>query len=706
MTYDPTDYVDPFIGTTAGGHTTPAAAYPLGLVQAGPDTGNGDYAHCSGYDWSDKTIFGFSQTHLCGTGCADLGDLRLLPFCGETVPASSPFDKSSERAEPGWYAVHLDDAAVEIAATEHGAIYRIAWKGRGRARLLVDCQWAVVRRVRIGTHVVASDVAVDAALTGVSGRVRTARWVTRDWAFDLRFDRPAVAVTELQPAEPTEKAPRYVFDFGEAAGRTLTLKLALASDTAANARHNLAREIPGWDFDAVRRAARDAWRRLLAATEVDGTANARRSWYSALYRLYLQPNNLAPHGARPFYSTFSCWDIFRAAGPLYTILAPDLAAAFVDSMLVQGRKTGYLPIWTLWGVDNQCMIGTHSVPMIVDWFLKSTRTGSGSSTTPIDWPAAYGQIKETLTARHVGRRKEDWDVYDRYGYYPFDLVKGESVSRTLECGYDDWCAAQMSKALGKEADYAFFMKRAGGWKNVLDPSIRMMRGKDSAGNWRDPFDPFALGTGACEDNDFTEGNSFQYTWHVLQDPEGLIAALGGPAAFAEKLDALFSLPSQTAGMGACEDVSGLIGQYVHGNEPSHHAIYFFTLAGRPDKTAERVRQVFDTFYIDTPDGLCGNDDCGQMGAWYLFGAMGFYPFNPCGGEYVLGAPQLPRVTLRLANGRVFAVVAENLSRANRYVASVTLNGRPVTDWRIRHADILAGGELVFRMTDRPPGRTI
>ncbi len=395
------------------------------------------------------------------------------------------------------------------------------------------------------------------------------------------------------------------------------------------------------------------------------------------------------------------------------------------------------------------MIGTHSIPVIVDWYLKEGNgewgTGNGSDfshkehkgrkderqdrlVNPVNpvqieyWLSAYAQIKDTLTKRHEGRIKERWDLYDKYGYYPFDEIKGESVPRTMEWEYDDWCAGVMADELGKreggigkreiagilKADAEFFFKRAESWKNVFDPSIGLVRGKDSKGNWREPYDPYALGHGAGKANDFTEGNAFQYSWHVMQDVDGLVAAMGGREKFAKKLDSLFVAPSKTDGMGEVLDVTGLIGQYVHGNEPSHHVIYFYPQVGHPEKAAERIREVFGKFYLPKPDGLCGNDDCGQMSAWYLFSAMGFYPFNPCGGEYIIGAPQVPKAELKIrgqgsgASGqcKTFTVIARNLSRENKYVKSVTLNGKPITDWKIRHADIMSGGELVFEMQAR------
>ena len=704
---DLADYVDPFVGTSSTGHTTPAAALPFGLVQAGPDTGNDGWEYCSGYRYDDTSVCGFSQTHLNGTGCPDLGDLLLLPAVSDDA-GPQPFDKKSEKAQPGYYAVTLDcGVRVEIAAAEHSAIYRFTYGGTGpsaartqpaggkiSAKLLIDTQWGLGGNMN--GHILESEVG-EITSAGFSGTNRRRSWVERSYSYAVAFSRPSTAWRELPKRDAKEKAPRLVFDFDMESGEALVVKVALSRGTASAAASNLAKEIPAWDFEEVRRKARAKWNDVLATAVVEGTEEQKRNWYTALYHLFFQPNNVADAGERPFYSTLSTWDTFRAAGPLYTILVPDKAAEFVDSMLAQGRKTGYLPIWTLWGEENQCMIGTHSIPMIVDWFLK-TENGKGKMENGGYWLAAYAQIKETLTKPHPGRHKENWGLYDRYGYYPFDKIRGESVSRTLECAYDDWCAAQMAAALGMDGDRAFFTKRSENWRNVFDTTRRLVRGRDTRGGWRTPFDPFALGHGADLDNDFTEGNSYQYTWHVMQNPEGLIEALGGRGVAAERLEGLFTLPSRIDGEGFVGDVSGLVGQYAHGNEPSHHTIYFFQYAGRPDLTAKYVREVFDRFYLPKPDGLCGNDDCGQMSAWYLFSAMGFYPFNPCGGEYVLGAPQVPKATLSLKNGRKFTIVAKGLSKENRYVKSVALNGKPLTGFILKHSDIVSGGELVFEMT--------
>ena len=733
-------WVDPFVGTGATGHTFPAACVPFGLVQAGPDTGNGTWNYCSGYRHGDKTICGFTQTHLNGTGCPDLGDIRILPMplctndnchnCSQISNANStcstcstrlnnpvnPVKKLSEVAEPGYYATTLDGGIkVEIAAADHSVIYRIT--GNGRLRLLVDCAYGIG-----GKDFAKTITASDAKLigkSGLSGKNHRRQWVERDYSFVVKFDRECAAVEEL-PKREGVVAPQYVFDFDLNAvaqkrnpSGCLLVKVALSAEGGVEAaERNLAAEIADWDFDAVKNAARAKWNEVLSRATIEGTGDQKKNWYTSLYHLFVQPNNIADVGAKPFYSTFSTWDTFRAAHPLYTILAPAKAAELVDSMLEQGRRTGYLPIWTLWGKDNQCMIGTHSVPVIVDWFLKecgntnSTRsTCSTRLNNPVNpvkkqyWFSAYAQIKDTLTKPHKGRVKERWDLLDKYGYYPFDEIRGESVSRTLECAYDDWCAGMMAEKLGFADDAEFFFRRSENWRNVFDASIGLVRGKDSNGKWREPYDPYTLGHGADKANDFTEGNAFQYTWHVMQNPQGLVDAMGGRDAFVKKLDSLFEAPSKTEGMGEVLDVTGLIGQYVQGNEPSHHVIYFYPQVGYPEKAAERIREVFDKFYLPKPDGLCGNDDCGQMSAWYIFSAMGFYPFNPCGGEYILGAPQVACAKLRVGSGgvREFRVVAHNISRENKYVKSITLNGKPIADWKIRHSDIMSGGELVFEM---------
>ncbi len=704
---DYTQYVNPFIGCAENGHTFPGACYPFGLVQPSPDSGNCTWTYCSGYMYLDTKIWGFSQTHLNGTGCPDLGDIQLQPFTGplERENYHSHYEKQTQRASPGYYAVTLADFGVdvELTASPRVAFHRYTYKNPNPARLLVDLQYGIVGgQEALKNHILTSETNLEDAYT-ITGHNQARAWVTRHYYYVIKFDHPYTAAKKLPP-QPGEKAPRYVLDFDLKPGERLQVKVALSTVSVDGAKRNLAAEVPGWDFDGIRASAKAAWNELLARAEVEGSTEQKENFYTAMYHLFIQPNNIADvdgqyRGAddkvltapnKTYYSTLSLWDTYRAAHPLYTILTPERVNDFCNTMVAHQKAQGYMPIWTLWGKENHCMIANHSIPVIVDAYLKGFRG--------FDAEAAFQGIKTSLTVNHP---KSDWDIYMKYGYLPFDIIKGESVSRVLEYCYDDYCAAQFAQALGKTDDAAFFRKRANFYKNIFDPETKFMRGRDSQGRWRTPFDPMQLGHGADTPNDYTEGNAWQYTWHVQQDPEGLIQLMGGKEAFAEKLSTLFKLPSKVEGAGFVLDVTGLIGQYAHGNEPSHHVAYFFNYAGQPWKTQELIREIFDTQYKNYPGGLCGNDDCGQMSAWYIFSAMGFYPFNPCNDGYVFGAPQVPKVTLRLPNNKTFTVEAKNLSKENKYVQSITLNGKPCDKIKLSHTDVINGGTLVFEMGPQP-----
>jgi len=714
--------VRPEIGSGGDGHTFPGATYPFGLVQPSPDTGREGYRYCSGYRYEDDRILGFSQTHLSGTGCGDLGDLRLMPFTGEASPdVSSSFRKETQFCEPGYYAVTLDDCGVraEATAAPHCAVYRFAYNGVGEASLLVDCQWGIG-----GKELEKTILSCDARVEGrrVIGTTVRTRWVTRQYSYVVEFDHPIVSWDKLPAKSDGEKAPRFALRFDLSDGATLVAKVGYSLVGVDGAEKNLAAEVPDFDFDRVRAAASDAWEKSLSRMDAEGTDTELTSFYSALYRLFIQPNNIADVDGRyrgadgevhnaagsVYYSTLSLWDTFRAYHPLSTLIATDKEDGFVETMLEHWRAVGFLPIWTLMGKDNQCMIGTHSVPVMVDWFLKTEALSRDAAPGGADkasvhardrkfWEEVFAAIKDSLTRLHKGRILEDWPELDKYGYFPNDIVKSESVSRLLECCYDDWCAAKMAARLGHDDDAAFFAKRSRNWRNVVDPETGFVRGRDTKGNWTTPFNPLALGRNAGTGSDYTEGNAWQWTWHVLHEPEALVEAVGGRERAGERIVNLFTLEADESETGTCEDVTGLMGQYCHGNEPSHHVIYLLPYVGRTARQAELVRAVFDEFYIAKPDGLCGNDDCGQMSAWYLFSAMGFYPLNPASGEYVLGAPQLPKVVMHLADGKTFTVVAKGISRECKYVKSVALNGVPLEGFKIRHEDILNGGELVFEM---------
>ena len=705
---DPAKYVNAFIGCADNGHCFPGACHPFGLVQPSPDSGNFSWDYCSGYRYVDDHLLGFSQTHLNGTGCADLGDVLLQPFTGsaERKDFRSFYKKETQEASPGYYRVTLDDFGVdvELTATPRVALHRYTYHKDEPARLLVDLQNGILWSAdSLSNHILESDVAIEDEYT-IVGYNRARCWVTRNYYFVVKFDKPIAKSVQL-PANKGDKAPRYVLDFDLKPGETLQLKVAMSTVSVEGAKQNLETETPDWAFDTVRQNTRAAWNNLLSRIEVQGTDDQKQMFYTSMYRLFIQPNNIADVDGRyrgadnkvamapnseSYYSTLSLWDTYRAAHPLYTILTPERVDGFVSTMVAHQHAQGYVPIWTLWGQENHCMIANHSVPVMVDAYLKGFRG--------FDAEEAYQAIKTSLTVNH---NKCPWDVYDKYGYLPFDAAGAESVSRTLECAYDDYCMSKFATALGKTEDAEFFAKRSQYYKNLFCPETKFMRGRDKEGNWRTPFDPFMLNHGGNSGYDFTEGNSWQYTWHVQHDPQGLMELLGGPEAFCDKLTQLFEVESKVEGAGFVADVTGLIGQYAHGNEPSHHVAYFYELAGQPWKTEELVRQICETKYQTKPEGLCGNDDCGQMSAWYLFSCLGFYPFNPCDDGYVFGAPQVEKATLHLAEGKTFTVEAHNLSEANKYVQSITLNGKPVDGVKLAHTDIMQGGTLVFEMGPQP-----
>ena len=674
---DVLDWADPFIGTQGTGHTSPAAAYPFGMVQPGPDTGHAGWERCSGYQYGDKTIERFSQTHLSGTGCSEFTDVGFMPFAGDAEKAQKSghrqsFDKATEKATPGYYAVTLESGVkVEATCTEHVAIYRITYQ-KAPAHLLFDPSWAH-RPVKTAEIAPMKN-------RRVSGRVDRHGWPDHDYYFAWELSEAPCAERVIERVGKGN-VPKTVYDFDLKEGGVLYLKVALSRRSAEGARRNIDAEVPGWDFDGALAANRAKWRKILSRVEAKGTDEQMKALYTSIYHLCFQPNRLTDADEPPVYSTLSCWDTYRAAGPLYTILTPEYVPAFINSMLWHFDKHGFLPVWTLWDGDNQCMIGVHSVPMVVDAYLKGFEG--------VDWNRAWRCVDATLR-QNRGRGKANYHVLDKYGYYPFDIVKDESVSRLLESCYDDACAARFADALGKFEDAKFFRDRSFSWTNCFDKTTGFMRGKDSKGAWRDPFDPFQLSH--VSNSDYTEGNAWHWNWHVMQAPEMIIRLLGGRERAVKRLESLFTQVSHKEGQGHVADVTGLIGQYCHGNEPSHHVIYFFSLMGRRDLAAKYIRQVMETQYGVTPDGLCGNDDCGQMSAWYIFSALGFYPFDPCGEGYVLGAPQMKEIALDVGGGRKFKVTS---SKPGEALKSATFGGRAFRGVHLRHEDVMKGGELKF-----------
>lgn len=702
---DYTKYVNSFVGNAFTGHTFPGATYPLGLVQPGPETGNYTWEYCAGYVYQDMHISGFSQTRLNGTGCVDLGDLLMQPFSGDKRDdLRSQYEKATEKASPGYYAVRLtdNDVNVEITAAPHVAFHKYTFAKGKPANILADFQSGLTwTEDKVYRHILDNEVTFENDRV-ISGFTRRTEWVERIYYFVIEFDKPIIHKEELAKRDSREKAPRYILSFDMQDTEVLNMKIALSSTSVEAAKANMTAEVSGWDFDTVHTAAVSEWNKYLSRVQIEGTDDEKTNFYTSMYHLFIQPNNIADvdgkyvgpnrqvsqSSSRKYYSTLSQWDTFRAAFPMYTILSPEMVPDMINSMLDFSEQQGHLPIWALWGQETYTMIGNHSIPMIVDAYLKGFKG--------FDVERAYAEIKKSITKSN--HPKSDWEVYDKYGYYPCDLIQLESVSRTLECGFGDYCAALMAQKLGKTDDYDFFMKRANYYKNLFDKESNAMRPKNSKGKWMSPFDPYELAHADSQvGGHYTEGNALQYTWHVLQDIPGLIEQMGGKEAASNVLDYLFN--TQQEATGTLSDVTGLIGQYAHGNEPSHHVAYIYAYLDRPEETQRLVRQICTDFYKNKPDGLIGNDDCGQMSAWYMFSVMGFYPMNPVSGELVFGAPQLSMAKINVGNGKTFTMKAKNLSKENMYVEKIELNGQPYDKKFITYKDIMAGGALVFYMTD-------
>jgi predicted alpha-1,2-mannosidase len=702
---DPLRYVDPFIGTGGHGHTYPGASLPFGMVQLSPDTRLDGWDGCAGYHYSDDRIFGFSHTHLSGTGVSDYGDILLLPATGDIRWQSgygrkpgegygSRFRKATEKATPGYYAVQLDDygTKAELTTTLRAGIHRYTFPRSDSAYVLIDLKHRD-EVIESSLHVVND--------TEVEGLRRSKAWATDQRIyFVARFSKPFSALVAVDDVphdglrEAEGKNLKAALRFRTRAGERVLVKVGISAVSVEGARRNLETEIPGWDFDAVHRAARQAWRQALAHIEIGGgTPEQRTVFYTALYHALLQPNTFTDvdgqyrgrdgqvHRADGWtqYSVFSLWDTFRAAHPLYTILEPARTVEFVRTFLAQYAEGGLLPVWELAGNETNCMIGYHAVSVIADAYAKGIRG--------FDAERALAAMKASAMQERGGL-----PAYRRFGYIPGDR-ESESVSKTLEYAYDDWCIAQMAGALGHESDAADFLRRAQSWKNLLDPATHFMRPKLRA-RFKTPFDPTEV------DFHFTEANSWQYSFFVPQDIKGEIASMGGAPAFAAKLDSLFTAPSKTSGREQA-DITGLVGQYAHGNEPSHHMAYLYVHAGQPWKTQARVRQLLDTMYAARPDGLAGNEDCGQMSAWYVLSALGFYSVTPGQDTYVIGTPLFERAAIHLANGRSFRITAQGAGLHSPYIQSARLNGQPFDRAFLHHAEILAGGDLVFRMGSEP-----
>ncbi len=702
------EYVNPFVGTAYNGHTFPGPCMPFGFVQPSPETGNLEWKYTAGYNYDDKKMWFFSQTHISGTGGGDLGDVAFIPFTGSSEKSDfkSNFKKENEKAQIGLYSVYLDDAKAEvkISATERVAIYEIKFDA-DNGGLFFDFQSGNATKPRYyHNRVKSSDIKQDSPFE-ITGAQTTRIWVPRNIYFDIVFDKP-IKNTRIVKAKLPHKGDKYILNFGLKKGDVLKVKIALSTVSVENAKANMQAELPDWNFDNVVAKNKATWERLLRKVKVKGSISEKQNFYTSMYHAFIHPsnicdvngqyrgvkNNVAKSESGHYYSTLSIWDTYRALHPLMILLVPERVDPIINTMLAHFDEQGYLPIWGLWGKEAFSMIGNHSIAIIAEAYMKGFRG--------FDAKRALNAMVVSSTKK---LRNSNGEIFEKYGYYPFDYYKNESVSRTLECCYDDYALSIYAKALGEEKLFERFNRRAGFYKNLFDSSTKLMRARDKQGNWRTPFDPLSLSHDSTMGGDYTEGNAYQYTYHVQHDVDGLIELFGGNKTFVEKLNFLFknNETSTTQASGFTGDVSGFIGQYAHGNEPSHHIIYLFALAGEKWRTQELVREVFDKFYSPTPDGLCGNEDCGQMSAWYIFSAMGFYPVDPVSTEYVLGAPQLSEVEVDLGNNKSFKMIARNFSKDNKFVKSVKLNGKIINGLKIKHSDILQGGTIEFDMTSVP-----
>ena len=735
-TPSPYDAVDPMIGTGGAGHTFPGAVAPFGMVQLSPDTDTTCtirecYDHAAGYHYEDGTIQGFSHTHFSGAGHSDLADFSVMAVSGDVVPlepgsASDPasgyrsrFDHASERAAPGYYAVTLQDYGVraEMTAGTRIGVHRYTFPQDKAAHLVFDLRTSLYNY---------PGKVLWSSLRQRDDRTITGCRQTRGWApdrklcFAMRFSAPPTA----QRFVDTEKDVAYrgfqgpgrgtdavafkegralvaQLDFGQLAD-PLEVKVAISSVDEEGALSNLASE-PG-DFDAIRDQTARRWKDALDVLDIDAPPAMRTSLYTALYHALLAPSIAGDADGRyrgtdnqvhkadgfAFRSTFSLWDTFRAQQPLLTLVQPEEVNAGIVRSLIASRQDspfGILPVWQFQGRETWTMIGYHAVPVIADAYLKGIRG--------FDADAALDAMVASASYGPYG----DLSDYMKLGYVPIDR-EPEAASKTVEYAYDDWAIARMAAAMGKKDIAARFSERAHNWRNSFDPETGFVRARKSDGAFRTPFDPTAINYGS----DYTEGNAWQYSWFVPQDQAALFAAMGGDEAVVAKLDAMFEFDNSKLDYSHAEDIAGLIGQYIHGNEPSHHVAYLYDHAGAPWKTQERLKQIVDSQYKPTPDGLSGNDDLGQMSAWLVFTALGFYPVTPGSLQYAIGRPFVERAVLDLPNGGRFTVIADHMDEGHPYVGEVRLNGKRLDRSYISHDEIMGGGTLRFTMQAKPNTR--
>ncbi len=692
---EPVDYVDPFIGTGGHGHVYPGATMPFGMVQVSPDNGHSGWDYCSGYNYRDSLIAGFSMTHLSGTGIGDLADLSFMPVIWKPdrhqgilhnfqLDDTARFSHQNEHAEPGYYSVLLDNhIKVELTATERAGFYRYTFPKSENATVVLNLGFAIN-----WDHPTDTQIKVVNNTTIEGYRMSTGWAKNQKIYFVAKFSEPFKEALErhqnLHFGDKSVKGDSVlgIFRFDTRDGKPILQKVGISAVSIDGARKNLQKEIPGWNFDTVCMSAHNAWAKEMNKIKVSGAPDSqKRIFYTAMYHSMLAPTIFSDvdggylgadgknHMAKGFtnYTTFSLWDTYRSENPLFTLVQPHRVNDMVKTMLAFYEQHGFLPVWPLVGNETNTMIGYHSVPVIVDAYMQGFRD--------YDVQEAYKAMIKSATVDN----DNDVEMFNKYGYVPCDEAT-ESVSKTLEYAYDDWCIAQMAKALGKKKDYMLFLKRSGYYKNLFDPSTQFMRPKLSNGKWLTPFDPLASPSDFKKRN-YTEANAWQYVWYVPQNPGNLIHLFGGTQVFNNKLDKLFTTKVKTQGNIA--DMSGMIGQYVQGNEPDLQTPYLYDYAGEPWKTQAIVRKILKANYKDAPDGLPGNEDCGEMSAWEIFSAMGFYPVNPADGTFEIGSPLFTKSVIDVGNGRSFTIEAQNASTGQQ-IYSIGRMERPALQQSVYH----------------------
>jgi predicted alpha-1,2-mannosidase len=708
----PVDHVNPFIGTGSHGHVFLGANVPFGAVQLGPVNLSQGWDWCSGYNYSDSAIIGFSHTHLSGTGIGDLGDIQLMPATGEVKlnkgtlnrMASgnlSLFSHTDEKATPGYYSVLLKryNIKAELTATTRTGFHRYTFPASQQSHIVIDLVQGI-----------GWDRPVDAYIKKLNDSTIVGYRFSKGWAVDQRiyfamvFSKPCKSLTLYADNHPQASSVamgdtiKAVAAFSTTQNEIIEVKCAVSPVSTDNALLNMNTEIPHWDFDKVKAAAADAWNRELSKVAVETNDNTRKQiFYTALYHTMIAPSvfndvngdyygtDKQVHRGATFtnLTTFSLWDTYRCANALMTVVQPEKMGDIVNSMLAIYQQQGRLPIWHLMGNETYTMPGNSAIQVIADAYVKAVKG--------FDRSLAYDAVKNTAMLDDRGLK-----FVKRYGFIPADSMV-ESAAMGLEYAIGDGCIALMSKQSGNTEDFNYFSRRGGYYKNYFDSSTQFIRGRISATQWRTPFSPFVS---RHMKDDFSEGNAWQYTWLAPHDVHGLIQLLGGEQKFIKKLDSLFVVQGDM-GKEASGDITGLIGQYAHGNEPGHHIPYLYPYAGQPWKTADKVRYILDSLYTAQPDGLCGNEDVGQMSAWYVFSALGFYPVHPAGGEYVFGSPVFDKTTINVGGGKSFTVVIKNNSKENKYIQRATLNGSNYIKSSLLHNDIMNGGELIIEMGKKP-----